>query len=79
MALKTYPHLDKFFFKSILKGADSLLWLTLTLCRSQAVKKSVPSELPAKRILVYSKLLLWYFSLAKASKDCPIDLSYATD
>lgn len=40
------------------KGTDSLLQLTLTLCRSQAVKKTVFSEFPVNRILVYSKVLL---------------------
>lgn len=70
------PHLAE--KKSSYKGADSLLQLTLTLCRSQAVKKTVFSEFPANRILVYSRVLLWYFSLDKAGKDRPIDLSHAT-
>lgn len=78
IALKMHsPHLAG--KKNSFKGADSLLQLPLTLCRSQVVKKkTVFSEFSTNRISVYSKVLLWYFYIAKAGKDCPIDQSHAT-
>lgn len=77
IALKMHsPHLAG--KKIVLKGQIPFFSCLSPCAEVRLLKKTVFSEFSTNRISVYSKVLLWYFYIAKAGKDCPIDQSHAT-